>query len=205
MKTKVYSQDNVEVGEMDLQDQVFSVEVKPEIMHQAMRSHLASSRRGTVGVKTRGTIRGGGRKPWRQKGTGRARAGSTRSPLWTGGSVIHGPKQRSYSFKLNKKVRKLALKMALSARAQDGSLKVVDEFNLDEVKTKKFVQIKNSLQVKKPLIVIDKEYNNLVLSARNVPGVEVVTYDQVNPYLVMKHGELIMEQKAVDSLQDRLS
>jgi large subunit ribosomal protein L4 len=125
--------------------------------------------------------------------------------LWTGGSVIHGPKQRSYSFKLNKKVRRLALKMALSARAQDGSLKVVDEFSLDEIKTKKFEQIKNSLQAKKPLIVIDKEYNNLVLSARNVPGVEVVTYDQVNPYLVMKHGELIMEQKAVDSLQDRLS
>ncbi|MFP4167715.1 MAG: 50S ribosomal protein L4 [Desulfonatronovibrionaceae bacterium] len=205
MKTKVYSQDNVEVGEMDLEDRVFSVRVKPEILHQAVRSHLAASRQGTVGVKTRGLIRGGGSKPWRQKGTGRARVGSSRSPLWTGGAVTHGPKQRDHGFKLNKKVRRLALKMALSARAADGSLKVVDGFKLDEVKTKKFVQIKDNLEAKKPLIVISKEYNNLELSARNVPGVEVVTSDRVNPYLIMKHGELIMEQEAVNSLQDRLS
>ncbi|MGM0610489.1 MAG: 50S ribosomal protein L4 [Thermodesulfobacteriota bacterium] len=205
MITKVYSQDNVEVGEMDLPDQLFSVAVKPELLHQAVRSHLASIRRGTVGVKSRSLIRGGGSKPWRQKGTGRARAGSNRSPIWTGGAVTHGPKQRDYDFKLNKKVRRLALKMALSSRAAEGNLKVVDKFEMDEVKTKHFVQIKNKLEVKKPLIVIDKEYNNLVLSARNVPGVEVVTIDSVNTYMIMKHGELIIEQKAVESLQDRLN
>jgi len=205
MRTKVYSQDNVEVGEMDLPDQLFSVAVKPELLHQAVRSHLASIRRGTVGVKGRSIIRGGGSKPWRQKGTGRARAGSNRSPIWTGGAVTHGPKQRDYDFKLNKKVRRLALKMALSSRAASGNLKVVDKFEMDEVKTKHFVQIKNKLEAKKPLIIINKEYNNLVLSARNVPGVDVVTIDNVNTYMIMKHGELIIEQKAVESLQDRLN
>ncbi len=205
MKTKVYSQENVEVEEVELQDSVFSVKIKPELVQQAVRSHLAANRKGTVGVKTRSNIRGGGSKPWRQKGTGRARAGSNRSPLWNGGSVIHGPKQRDYSFKLNKKVRKHALKMALSARAYEGTLKVVDSMELEEIKTKNFVRIKNNLEAKKPLIITDKEYSVLELSARNVPGVDVVPQDKVNTYLIMKHSEIIIEKKAAENLQDRLS
>jgi large subunit ribosomal protein L4 len=204
IKTKVYSQDNVQIGEIDLKEEVFSVAVKPEILHQAVRYHLAAKRSGTASVKNRATIRGGGRKPWRQKGTGRARAGSIRSPLWKGGAVAHGPQPRDYSFKLNKKVRQLALKMALSAKYSDESLKVIEKFELPEIKTKKFVEIKNKLGLKKPLIVLAEKYNTLELSARNVPGVQVVTQDSLTAYDILKHQELILDKQAVEKLQERL-
>jgi large subunit ribosomal protein L4 len=202
---KVYSKDNQEVGEIELSEGVFSVGVKPQLLHLAVRSHLAAVRSGTAEVKNRARITGGGKKPWRQKGTGRARAGSGRSPLWRGGAITHGPEQRDYSFKLNKKVRKLALKMALSSRLAENKLKIVDDLDMPEVKTKQFVEIKGKLGLKKPLIVTGKQYNNLELSVRNVPGSQVVTQDSINIYDILRHNELVMDKQAVRELQERLS
>ncbi len=204
ISAKVYSQDNQEVEEIDLKEEVFSVPVKPQILHQAVRAHRAATRAGTAEVKNRAKITGGGRKPWRQKGTGRARAGSVRSPLWRGGAVIHGPKPRDHSFKLNKKVRRLALKMALSSKYAQDMLQIVDKLELPEIKTKKFVNIKNKLGLEKPLIVTAEKSNNLQLSARNVPGVDIVTHDNINVYEILKHRELVMDKKAVEKLQERL-
>lgn len=204
IKAKVYSQTNQEVGEIELKEDVFGVEVRPELLHLVVRAHLAAKRQGTVAVKNRSRINGGGRKPWRQKGTGRARAGSIRSPLWRGGAVTHGPQPRDYSFKVNKKVKRLALKMALSSLLAEGRLKVVDKFELPEIKTKKFVEIKNNLGLKKPLIVLKERYNNLELSARNVPGVGVLTQDFLNTYDALKHSELVIEKEAILKLQERL-
>ncbi len=204
LSAKVYSQDNQEVGAIDLQENVFSVSVKPELMHQAVRAHRAAVRSGTVGVKNRALISGGGRKPWRQKGTGRARAGTGRSPLWRGGAIIHGPKARDYSIKLNKKVRRLALKMALSTKYAQDKLQIVDKIELNQIRTKDFVNIKNNLGLKKPLIVTAEKSNTLELSARNIPGVEVITHDSINVYEVLKHQELVIDKQAVEKLQERL-
>lgn len=204
IKAKVYSQTNQEVGEIELREDIFGVKVRPELLHLVVRAHLAAKRQGTVATKNRAKITGGGRKPWRQKGTGRARAGSSRSPLWRGGAVIHGPQPRDYSFKVNKKVKRLALKMALSSLLAENRLKIVDKFELPEIKTKKFVEIKNNLGVKKPLIVLQERYNNLELSARNVPGVSVLTQDFLNTYDALKHSELVIEKEAILKLQERL-
>ncbi len=204
LSAKVYSQDNQEVGAIDLQENVFSVNVNPQLMHQAVRAHRAAVRSGTVGVKNRALISGGGRKPWRQKGTGRARAGTGRSPLWRGGAIIHGPKARDYSIKLNKKVRRLALKMALSTKYAQDKLQIVDKIELNQIRTKDFVNIKNNLGLKKPLIVTAEKSNTLELSARNVPGVEVITQDSINVYEVLKHQELVIDKQAVEKLQERL-
>ncbi|MFP4397245.1 MAG: 50S ribosomal protein L4, partial [Desulfonatronovibrio sp.] len=156
-------------------------------------------------VKNRARITGGGKKPWKQKGTGRARAGSGRSPLWRGGAITHGPQQRDYSFKLNKKVRRLAMKMALSSRLAENKLKIVDDLDMPEIKTKEFVQIKSTLGLKKPLIVTGKQYNNLELSARNAQGVQVVTQDSINIFDILRHNELVLDKQAVQMLQERLS
>jgi large subunit ribosomal protein L4 len=201
---KIYSKDNNVVGEILLSEDVFSVGIKPQLLHLAVRAHLASVRSGTAEVKNRSRITGGGRKPWRQKGTGRARAGSGRSPLWRGGAVTHGPSQRDYSFKLNKKVRRLALKMALSSRLAEKKLKIVDDLDMPEIKTKQFIEIKGKLGLKKPLIVTGKQYNNLELSVRNVQGAQVVTHDSVNIYDILRHNELVMDKQAVEALQERL-
>jgi large subunit ribosomal protein L4 len=200
----IYSQERQEVGEITLSEDVFQVPVKPEILHLAVRSHLAKERAGTVGVKTRGTISGGGKKPWRQKGTGRARAGSTRSPLWRGGAVVHGPVARSYGFKINKKVRKLAVKMALSSRLAEEKLTIVDKITLAEIKTKGFLAVKDALQLKKALIVVSELDNNLRLSARNVPGIDVLNAESVNTYDILRHPQLVLEQGVVERLQERL-
>lgn len=189
---------------MLLPEDIFQVSVRPEILHLAVRSHLAKERAGTVGVKTRGTIRGGGKKPWRQKGTGRARAGSTRSPLWRGGAVVHGPVARSYGFKINKKVRKLALKMALTSRLAEENLTVVDKVSLSEIKTKGFLAVKDALQLKKALIVVSELDNNLRLSARNVPGIDVLNAESINTYDILRHPQLVLEQGVVERLQERL-
>jgi len=201
----VYSKDNQEVGGIELSEEVFSVGVKPELLHLAVRSHLAAVRSGTAEVKNRARITGGGKKPWRQKGTGRARAGSGRSPLWRGGAITHGPNQRDYSFKLNKKVRRLAMKMALSTRLAEKKLKIIDDLDMPEIKTRQFVEIKGKLGLKKPLLVTGKQYNNLELSARNVKGVQVVTHDSVNVYDILSHNELVMDKQAVQALQERLT
>lgn len=201
---KVYDQNRKEVGEISLADDIFQVEVKPELLHLAVRSHLAKLRSGTVGVKTRGLVSGGGKKPWRQKGTGRARAGSSRSPLWRSGAIVHGPVARDYSFKINKAVRKLALKMALSSRFISENLLVVDKLQFDEIKTKKFVACKDILGLKKALIVVAEKDTNLALSARNVPGFLVLDQQSINVYEILKYPQVVLDQGAVEALQERL-
>ncbi len=201
---KVVNQHNEVVGEVELADDIFRVEVCPEILHLAVRSHLAKLRAGTVGVKTRGTVRGGGKKPWRQKGTGRARAGSIRSPLWRGGAVVHGPVAREYGFKMNKQVRRLALKMALSAKFATESLLVVDRLTLERIKTKDFVACARTLGLEKALIVVGDQNNNLFLSSRNVADMLVVEPNSINVYEILKYPQLVLDRSAVEALHARL-
>jgi len=198
---KIIDQSRQEVGEMTLAPEVFEVEVR---LHLVVRQYLAAQRAGTHATRNRALISGGGRKPWRQKGTGRARAGSMRSPLWRHGAVIFGPQPRSYDFKVNKKVRQLAMKMALSSRLADSGLVVVNSVAMPEIKTKRFKAMADTLGLKKALIIVEKEDNNLLLSARNVPGVRVLTHEQLNVYDILKHPQLVMSEQAAQLVQERL-
>jgi large subunit ribosomal protein L4 len=200
----IFDQEKNSVGELTLPAGLFEVEVRPELLNLVVKAHNAAQRTGTVGVKTRSNIRGGGKKPWRQKGTGRARAGSVRSPLWTGGAVTHGPQSRSYDLKVNKKVRKLAMKMALSSKLATQSLVVVDKVELAEPKTKRFVQVQNSLELKKALIVVPKRDMTLELASRNVPGMKVVTQSDLNVVDILKSDVLVVTPEVVENLQERL-
>lgn len=200
----IYDQTKKEVGSLDLAAEVFEVPVRPELLHLVVRAQLAAKRAGTHSVKTRSAARGGGRKPWRQKGTGRARAGSTRSPLWRGGAVVHGPQPRDYSFKVNKKVRRLALKMALTAKAVDDGLMLVDKFDVPEVKTKHMAKVVKDLGLKKALIVLPASDNTLELSARNLPGIKIVRQDKLNVYDILRCEHLVMAKDAVSLVQERL-
>lgn len=201
----VYDQTKKEVGKLELAPEVFEVAVKPEILHLVVRQQEALKRAGTHATKNRAKIAGGGRKPWRQKGTGRARAGTTRSPLWRHGATVFGPQPREYGFKVNKKIKQLAMKMALSSRLAEDKLMVVKAFELPEVKTKSFVEVKNALGAKKVLIVVGEEDNTLSLSARNVPGVTVLTHDKIGVRDVLVHPELILTEDAAKAVQERLS
>jgi len=201
---QIVDKSNQAVGEVTLSSEVFEREVRAEILHQVVRSQLAAKRRGTVGVKTRSLIRGGGRKPWRQKGTGRARAGTVRSPIWTGGAIVHGPQARDYDIKVNKKVKRLALKMAMSSRLAEDNLVVVDSVTPEEVKTKSFRKIQEQLDLKKCLIVTAEKDNTLELSARNIPGVTVLTWDNLNTFDVLNHDQLVLEAKAVEKIEAKL-
>ncbi|MGE4291911.1 MAG: 50S ribosomal protein L4 [Desulfovibrio sp.] len=203
-KVNVYDQNNMEVGSIELSPEVFEVEVKPEILHLVVRAFRAAGRAGTHATKSRGLKRGGGKKPWRQKGTGRARAGSTRSPLWRGGGITFGPQPRSYDFKVNKKIRSLALKMALSSRLSEEGLKVINKIDLPEIKTKGFVQVATGLGLEKALIVAKDADTNLVLSARNLPGIKVVEADKLNVYDVLRFPSLILLEGAAAHIQERL-
>ena len=201
---KVFNQENLEVGDISLPDEIFQTEVRPEILHMVVRAHLAALRAGTVGVKTRSLASGGGKKPWRQKGTGRARSGSSRSPIWRGGAVVHGPVARDYSFKVNKKVKKLAMKMALTARFVENKMTVIDDFELPEIKTKNFVALQNRFGLKKALIITKGDCKNLSLSARNVQGIEIKTQDKVSTYDILSQPHLVIESGAIDLMQERL-
>ena len=201
---KLFDQGNQEIGTVDLAPEVFEVEVQPELLHLVVRAQLAAKRTGTHSVKTRAYVSGGGRKPWRQKGTGRARAGSTRSPLWRGGAIVHGPEPRDYSFKVNRKVRQLALRMALSAKLGDASLVLVDGISVPEIKTKLMTKVVSDFGLKKALIVLPDSDNNLELSARNIPGIKVVRQDMLNVYDVLRHDHLIMIKDAAFKVQERL-
>ncbi|CCO25262.1 50S ribosomal protein L4 [Maridesulfovibrio hydrothermalis] len=200
----IYDQTNKEVGSMDLAPEVFEVPVKPEILHLVVRSQLAAKRSGTHATKTRGMKRGGGAKPWRQKGTGRARAGSTRSPLWRGGGTTFGPQPRDYSFKVNKKVRALALKMALTSKLSEEKLMVVKSIDLPEIKTKLFADVAETLGLYKALIVVKDADNKLLLSARNIPGIKLISADQLNVYDILRHRQVVMLENAAQDLQERL-
>lgn len=201
---KLYNQGFQEIGTVDLAPEVFEVEVQPELLHLVVRAQLAAKRAGTHSVKTRAFVRGGGRKPWRQKGTGRARAGSTRSPLWRGGAVVHGPQPRDYTFKVNRKVRQLAMRMALSAKLGDEQLVLVDAITFSEVKTKQMVKVVSDFGLKKALIVLLDSDNNLELSARNIPGIKVIRQDMLNVYDVLLYDHVIMFKDAALKVQERL-
>ena len=201
---KLYDQNKAEAGEITLAPEVFEVEVKPEILNLVVRAQRAAKRAGTHSVKGRSEIRGGGAKPWRQKGTGRARAGSSRSPIWRGGAVTFGPQPRDYGFKVNKKVRRLAIKMALSSRLSGENLMVVNGIELPEVKTKLMAGVTEALGLNKALIVAKDLDEKLVLSARNLPGITVQSVEQLNVYDVLRHKQLVLLEGAVESVQERL-
>ena len=195
---------NESVGEIDLNEEVFNREVKEYILHEVVRMQRAARRGGNACTKTRVEVRGGGRKPWRQKGTGRARAGTRTSPIWRGGGVTFGPKPRDYSFKVNKKVRQQAVAMALSARFQEGNLIVMDDFSLDAIKTKDFVGIMNVLDVQNGLIISNDTSENLSKSSRNVNGYKVLSSEGLNVYDILLHKKVILVQPVIESLEKRL-
>ena len=203
-KINVVDQNNKKVGDFELAPEVFGVEIQPEILNMVVRSQRAAKRQGTHATKNRALITGGGRKPWRQKGTGRARAGSSRSPLWRGGATTFGPQPRDYSFKVNKKVRKLALQMALSSRVSEEKLTVVKSIDLAEIKTKAFADVAGKLGMTKALIVAKDADEKLVLSARNMPHIKVIEADKLNVYDVLLYPELVMLEAAAQDVQERL-
>ena len=198
----VYNIEGKEVGSIELNDAVFGVEVNEHLVHMAVVQQLANNRQGTQKAKTRSEVSGGGRKPWRQKGTGHARQGSTRSPQWTGGGVVFAPKPRDYSFKMNKKEKRIALLSALSSKVADNKIVVLDAFNLDEVKTKKFAEVMSNLKVDKALVVIEGENKNVVLSGRNIPTVKVSATNEINTYDVLKYETLVVTKAAVEKLEE---
>ena len=198
----VYNIEGKEVGSIELNDAVFGVEVNEHLVHMAVVNQLANNRQGTQSAKTRSEVSGDGRKPWRQKGTGHARQGSTRSPQWTGGGVVFAPKPRDYSFKMNKKEKRIALLSALSSKVADNKIVVLDAFNLDEVKTKKFAEVMSNLKVDKALVVIEGENKNVVLSGRNIPTVKVSATNEINTYDVLKYETLVVTKAAVEKLEE---
>lgn len=198
----VYNMEGNEVGTMELNDAVFGVEVNEHLVHQAVVRHLANKRQGTQKAKTRSEVRGGGRKPWRQKGTGHARQGSIRAPQWKGGGVVFAPVPRDYSKKMNKKEKRAALRSALTSRVQAEKLIVLDELKLEQIKTKEMQRVLNNLKVKKAVIVLPEMDENVILSARNIPGVATIPARMLSVYDVMKYSTVIMTKGAVASIEE---
>ncbi len=199
----IYNVDGKVVGNMDLNENVFGVVVRPDVMHEVVVNYLANQRQGTQSTKTRTEVRGGGIKPWRQKGTGRARQGSIRAPQWVGGGVALGPKPRDYRYNVNKKVRQLALKSALSSKVEENELIVLDSFACEEVKTKQVVALLKNLNVnEKALLVLPENDKNIVLSARNIKGVDTTYVGAINTYEVLNHTKCIILKDAVTKLEE---
>ena len=198
----VYNMEGKEVGKLDLNDAVFGVEVNEHLVHMAVLQQLANNRQGTQKAKTRSEVRGGGRKPRRQKGTGHARQGSTRAPQWTGGGVVFAPVPRDYSFKINKKEKRAALKSALTSRVQENKLIVVDELKLDEIKTKQFAQVMKNLNVDKALVVINDNDQNIVMSAKNIPTVKVAQTNTINVFDILKYSTVVVTKDAVATIEE---
>ena len=198
----VYNIEGKEVGTIDLSDAVFGVEVNEHLLHMAVVNQLANKRQGTQKAKTRSEVRGGGRKPWRQKGTGHARQGSTRAPQWTGGGVVFAPTPRDYSFKLNKKEKRAALKSALTSRVEEKKFIVLDEINFGEIKTKNFQNVLNNLNVAKALVVLEDGNKNAELSARNIPSVKTVRTNTINVYDILKYNTVIATKAAVETIEE---
>ncbi|BFH16972.1 50S ribosomal protein L4 [Paenibacillus thiaminolyticus] len=202
-KVAVYNISGAQVGEIELADTVFGIEPNKHVLHDAVVMQLASMRQGTHKVKTRSEVSGGGRKPWKQKGTGRARQGSIRSPQWKGGGTVFGPTPRSYAYKLPKKVRRLAIKSALSSKVLAEQIIVLDQLTMNAPKTKEFAAILNNLKVDRKALVVVPEYNdNVALSARNIPSVKLVAADGVNVYDVLRHEKLIITKDAVQKVEE---
>ena len=199
----VYNMEGSEVGKLDLNDSVFAVDVNEHLMHMAVVLQLANKRQGTQKAKTRSEVSGGGRKPWRQKGTGHARQGSTRSPQWTGGGVVFDPTPRDYSFKMNKKEKAGAIKSALTTKVNEEKFFVMDSLKFDEIKTKKMVGVLDALKVNKALVVLDGEDNdNVEVSARNIAGVRTVYSNAINVYDILKYDTIIITKSAVAKLEE---
>ena len=198
----VYNIEGKEVDKLELNDNVFGVEINEHLVHLAVVSQLANGRQGTQSAKTRSEVSGGGRKPWRQKGTGHARQGSTRSPQWTGGGVVFAPTPRDYSMKMNKREKQIAIKSALTSKVQDSKLIVVDEFKLDEIKTSKFAQILDNLKAPKALVVTKDKDEKVVLSARNIPTVKTTMTNSINVYDILKYDSLVITKDAVAAIEE---
>ena len=201
-KLSVYNIEGNQVGEIELNDAVFGVEVNENLMHKAVVAQLAASRQGTQSAKTRSEVSGGGRKPWRQKGTGHARQGSTRSPQWTGGGVVFAPTPRDYSFKMNKKEKRIALKSALTSRVNEGKLIVVDELKLEAPKTKEFAKVMANLKANKALVVLSENDANVVKSAKNIPTVKTALTNTINVYDILKYDTVVVEKAAVETIEE---
>ncbi|CUX71047.1 MULTISPECIES: 50S ribosomal protein L4 [Clostridia] len=198
----VYNMEGKEVGTVELNDAVFGVDVNEHLVHMAVVSQLANKRQGTQKAKTRAEVSGGGRKPWKQKGTGHARQGSTRSPQWTGGGVVFAPTPRDYTIKLNKKERRLALKSALTSRVNENKFIVVDELKFDEIKTKKFQTVLNNLKVSKALVVVGDDSANAVMSARNIAAVKTASANTINVYDILKYNTVVATKTAVAAIEE---
>ncbi len=198
----VYNMEGKEVGSIELNDAVFGVEIKEHLVHRAVVLQLANKRQGTQSAKTRSEVSGGGRKPWRQKRTGHARQGSIRAPQWKGGGVVFAPKPRDYSFKMNKREKRTALFSVLTSKVNDSKLIVLDEFKLDEIKTKKFVQVMNNLSAEKALFLLEGSNQNVFLSGRNIPTVKVLPINEINVYDILKYDKLVLTKAAVEKLEE---
>ena len=202
-KTNVYDMTGKQVGEIELSEAVFGIEPNESVVHDVVKNHLANCRQGTQSALTRAEVRGGGIKPWRQKGTGRARQGSIRAPQWTHGGVVFAPKPRDYSYRLNKKVKRLALKSALSAKVAAGDLVVVDEIKMDEVKTKTFKAFLDAVKVDRKALVVTAEANELVVkSARNIAGVKTTFANLINVYDIVNANKLVVDKAAVAKIEE---
>ncbi len=201
-KVSVYNMEGREVETIDLSDDVFGVEVNEHLVHMAVVQQLANKRQGTQKAKTRAEVSGGGRKPWRQKGTGHARQGSTRAPQWKGGGVVFAPVPRDYSFKMNKKEKRAALKSALTSRVQENKLIVIEELKFDEIKTKNFKTVMDNLKVAKAYVVLNDNDEKVVMSARNLPNVQTALTNTINVYDVMKGGTVILTKDAVKTIEE---
>lgn len=201
-KVAVLNMQGQQVEELELNDAVFGVEVNEHLLHRAVVTQLANKRQGTQSALTRGEVRGGGARPWRQKGTGRARAGTTNAPQWTGGGVVFAPKPRDYSKKMNKKEKRVALKSALTAKVNDSKLVVVDALELNEIKTKEMVNVLNNLKVSKALVVINEANKNVELSARNIEGVQMAYTNTINVYDLLKFDTMVVTKEAIATIEE---
>ncbi len=202
-KVNVYDISGKEVEELELNENIFGIEVNEHVLYEAVKNHLANRRQGTQSAKTRAEVRGGGKKPWRQKGTGRARHGSSRSPIWVGGGVTFAPKPRDYSYKLPKKVKRLALKSALSSKVESGEMTVLNNLELNEIKTKEMKNILTNIKSnKKALIVTEENNENVIKSARNIPNVITTTVNALNVYDILKYDSFIITKEAVKKVEE---
>ena len=201
-KVAVLNMEGKEVDTIELSDSIFGVEINEHLVHMAVLQQLANNRQGTQKAKTRSEVRGGGRKPWRQKGTGHARQGSTRAPQWTGGGVVFAPVPRDYSFKLNKKEKRAALKSVLTSKVAENKFVVVDELKLDEIKTKKFAQVMNNLNVNKALVVLNEMDNNVIASAANIPTVKTAQTNELNVFDVLKYDTVVVTKAPVATIEE---
>lgn len=201
-KVSVYNMDGKQVEEIEIIDSIFNVEIKKNLMHMSVVQQLANKRQGTQSARTRSEVRGGGAKPWKQKGTGRARIGSIRAPHWTGGGVVFAPKPRDYSFKLNKKEKRIALKSALTARVAEGKFIVIDELKLSGIKTKDMIKVLDNLNIGKVLICLNENDENVVLSTRNIPNVKTAQTNTINVYDILRYDTFLVTKAAVATIEE---